>query len=77
MNPAPCPLRSESDRNGALPRNEAIGHKPTYAPQQKDALFYHFVGAGRKGAHNLNNEKVITRFRALLRVPWMRLKNDD
>jgi hypothetical protein len=28
-NPAQCSLRSESDRNGALPRNDAMGQKLT------------------------------------------------
>jgi hypothetical protein len=38
-NPAQCPLRSESDRNGALPRNDAMGRCFTSHCKKKPATF--------------------------------------
>jgi hypothetical protein len=46
----------ESDLIIAQQRNDAMGHKPTYAVQQKPLLFDHLVGESKQLSRFIQSE---------------------
>jgi hypothetical protein len=52
-----CPLHPKSDQTLAPQRNDALCHKPTYAPQQSLCLFDHPVGAAEHRRRNLETKR--------------------
>src|SRR6266566_256849 len=71
INPAQCPLRSESDWIAASPRNDAMCQKPTKCIAANSILFDHFVGdllevhgyveAQRFGSLEVDNKLILCR----------------